>query len=184
MDLHTALIVVHAVAASFVILVGPVNILRRRKDAAHRLLGRTFALMLYLVCVSGMFIYSAGFSVFHALAIFTFITTTLGILAIRRGNVIAHRANMIGSWAGTVTAGVFAATIPGRAIPALAVDEPALFWAIVASIIVAAMAWIAIVLSPASRRRLDRARRQRGGGAAVEGGASPRSIAARTDIAA
>ncbi len=162
MDLQHILIPIHAVAASFVILIGPVNFLRRRKDAAHRLLGRTFAVMMYLVCVSGMFIYAEGtFTVFHALAIFTLITTTLGIRAILRGDVRAHRGNMIGSWAGTVAAGVFAATIPGRAIPSLAVGAPALFWTIVAAIVAATTLWVMAVLSPPARRTLDARARER-----------------------
>src|SRR5690606_21253433 len=95
------LIPIHAIAASFVILIGPVNFLRRRRDGAHRILGRTFAVMVYFVCVSGMFIYADGvFTIFHALAIFTFVSMTLGIRAITRGRVGVHRFHMIGSWAG------------------------------------------------------------------------------------
>lgn len=162
MDPLHILIPIHAVAASFVILIGPVNFLRRRKDAAHRLLGRTFAVMMYFVCVSGLLVYEGGgFGIFHALAIFTLITTTLGIRAIIRGNVKAHRANMIGSWAGTVAAGTFAAVVPGRAIPTLAVGDPMLFWSIVAAIILATTLWVAAVLSPAGRRKLDARARAR-----------------------
>jgi len=162
MDPQHILIPIHAVAASFVILVGPVNFLRRRKDAAHRLLGRTFAVMMYFVCVSGLFIYADGaFTVFHALAIITLITTTLGIRAILRGNVRAHVANMIGSWTGTVVAGTFAATFPGRAIPSLAIGDPALFWTIVAAVVAATTLWVAAVLSPPARRALDARARER-----------------------
>lgn len=162
MDLLHILIPIHAVAASFVILIGPVNFLRRRKDVAHRLLGRTFAVMMYFVCVSGLFIYEGGgFTVFHALAIFTLITTTLGIRAILRGDVKAHRGNMIGSWAGTLAAGTFAAVVPGRAIPTLAVEDPAVFWAIVAAIIAATTLWVTAVLSPLGLRMLDARARAR-----------------------
>ncbi|MFC4138674.1 MULTISPECIES: DUF2306 domain-containing protein [unclassified Microbacterium] len=148
MDIQSILIAVHAIAASFVILIGPVQFLRRRKDARHRLLGRVFGIMMYFVCLSGMFIYTldGGFTLFHFLAIFTFTTTTIGIIAIRRRNVRLHRGMMIGSWAGTVTAGAFAALIPGRRIPTLAVDDPALLWGIVAAVLVAATALILIAL--------------------------------------
>ena len=98
MDPHALLIPIHAIAASLVILLAPVNILRRRKDRAHKALGRTWVIAMYLVCVSGMFIYTiGGFTVFHALAIFTFATTTLGVIAIRRGNVRSHIGNRVGS---------------------------------------------------------------------------------------
>lgn len=157
MDIHSVVIAVHAIAASFVILIGPVQFLRRRKDARHRLLGRTFGIMMYFVCVSGMFIYSmsGGFTIFHFLAIWTFTTTTLGIIAIRRHRVRTHRALMIGSWAGTVTAGVCAALIPGRVIPTLAVTDPGLLWTIIAVVLVVATAAITAVL------RFPRARRPR-----------------------
>jgi uncharacterized membrane protein len=155
------MIPVHAIAASFVILLGPVNMLRRRKDLAHRAIGRTWVVMMYLVCVSGMVIYTDGaFTLFHALAIFTFITTTLGVVMIRRGNVGGHIGNMIGSWAGAVVAGSFAAFVPGRYLPTLAVDDPALLWTIVAGVVVAATVWVAIVLTrfggPRGRRAAAR----------------------------
>lgn len=148
MDIQSILIAVHAIAASFVILIGPVQFLRRRKDARHRLLGRVFGIMMYFVCLSGMFIYTldGGFTLFHFLAIFTFTTTTIGIVAIRRRNVRLHRGMMIGSWAGTVTAGAFAALIPGRRIPTLAVSDPGLLWGVVAAVLVAATALILIAL--------------------------------------
>lgn len=148
MEPSDVLIPVHAIAASFVIVLPPVNILRARKDAAHKAIGRTWVVMMYLVCVSGMFIYSinGGFTAFHALAIFTFGTTTLGVVMIRRGNVPAHIGNMVGSWAGAVVAGAFAALVPGRYIPTLAVGSPVLFWSIIAAIVAAATVWVAVVL--------------------------------------
>lgn len=149
MDPHVIVIPVHAIAASFVILLAPVNILRRRKDAAHKAIGRTWVVMMYLVCVSGMFIYtlSGGFTLFHALAIFTFGTTTLGVVMVRRGNVRAHIGNMVGSWLGALVAGGFAAFVPERYIPMLAVANPGLLWAVILTVVVVATAWAAFVLT-------------------------------------
>lgn len=154
MDPHAIVIPVHAVAASFVILLAPVNILRRRKDAAHRTIGRTWVVMMYLVCVSGMFIYtlSGGFTIFHALAIFTFFTTTLGVIMIRRRQVRAHVGNMVGSWLGAIVAGGFAAFVPQRFIPSLAVEQPWLLWTVVAVIVALATAWVLFVLARVPRR--------------------------------
>ncbi|WP_324013736.1 DUF2306 domain-containing protein [Microbacterium sp. JZ37] len=161
MDPHALLIPIHAIAASLVILLAPVNILRRRKDRAHKTLGRTWVIAMYLVCVSGMFIYTiGGFTVFHALAIFTFATTTFGVIAIRRGNVRSHIGNMVGSWLGALAAGAFAAFVPGRFIPTLAVSDPAVLWSAVAAIVIAATAWVAFVLArfgAPARRRVPRA---------------------------
>lgn len=152
-------IAIHATAASLVILLGPVQIARRRKDAAHKAIGRSWVVCMYLVCVSGMFIYTltGGFTVFHALAIFTFGTTTLGVINIRRGRVRAHIGNMVGSYLGAVVAGVFAALVPSREIPQLAVHSPAVLWSAVAAIVVAATAWVIFVLArfgrPTGERR-------------------------------
>lgn len=103
---------------------------------------------MYLGCVSGMFIYSltGGFTIFHGLAIFTIGTTTLGVINIRKGNARGHVGNMTGSWVGALAVGGFAAFVPGREIPMLAVADPGLLWSIIAAVIAGATAWVAYVL--------------------------------------
>lgn len=149
-------IAIHALVASGVVRLAPVQIIRRTKDRRHRWIGRSWVILMYLVCVSGMFIYtlSGSFTVFHALAIFTFATTTIGVIAIRRGNIRRHIAMMVGSWLGALTAGTFAAIIPSREIPQLAVVDPTLLWGAVAAIIIAATVWVSYVLKfvPAQAR--------------------------------
>jgi len=153
--LQTALICVHAVAAGFVIVFGPVNFLRRRKDSRHKLLGRIFAVMMAFVCISGMFIYSiGGFTIFHALAILNFSCTAISILAIRKGNVPLHRGMMIGGWLGTIIAGAFAVLVPGRRIPTLAAHDPAMLWTIVTIVVAAAATVVILVLRRSSHPRL------------------------------
>lgn len=141
-------IAIHALAASGVVLLAPVQIIRRTKDRRHRWIGRSWVILMYLVCVSGMFIYtlSGSFTVFHALAILTFATTTIGVIAIRRGDIRRHIGMMVGSWLGALTAGTFAAIIPSREIPQLAVVDPTLLWSAVAAIIIAATVWVFYVL--------------------------------------
>lgn len=149
-------IAIHALAACGVVLLAPVQIIRRAKDRRHRWIGRSWVILMYLVCVSGMFIYtlSGSFTIFHALAIFTFGTTTLGVIAIRRGDIRRHIGMMVGSWLGALTAGAFAAIIPGREIPQLAVDDPGLLWGAVAAIVIAGTVWVGYVLKcvPAQAR--------------------------------
>lgn len=156
MDLSGLVIPTHAIAASVVILLAPVNLLRRRKDRAHRIIGRTWVIAMYATCVSGMFIYSVsgGFTIFHALAIFTFFITTLGVINARRGHRLAHRANMIGGWIGALFAGGFAVSVPSRSIPHWAVADPGIFWTIVAAIIIAATTWVWFVLVYMGRSRV------------------------------
>ena len=155
MAIDTLVIPVHAVAASLVILLGPVQVLRRRRDRAHRYIGRSWVVAMYLTCVSGMFIYSltGGFTIFHGLAIFTFGTTTLGVINARRGSMIAHRGNMIGGWIGALVAGGFAVLGPTRDIPMWAVGSPVLFWSIVAGIVVTCTVWVWFVLMRFGRGR-------------------------------
>lgn len=144
----TMFVAIHAIAASGVVLLAPVQLIRRTKDRKHRFIGRSWVLLMYFVCVSGMFIYSlsGSFTVFHALAIFTFLTTTTGVIAIRKGNIRLHVGMMVGSWLGALTAGTFAAIIPSRDIPRLAASDPFLLWAIIVGIIVAATVWVGYVL--------------------------------------
>ena len=141
-------ITIHAIAATGVVLLGPIQIIRRTKDRKHRFIGRSWVILMYFVCTSGMFIYSltGSFTIFHALAIWTFISTTLGVIAIRRGNIRRHIGMMVGSYLGALTAGIFAAVVPGREIPQLAVSDPGLLWSLIAVIIVAVTAWAIFVL--------------------------------------
>ncbi|MGO2111563.1 MAG: DUF2306 domain-containing protein [Pseudoclavibacter sp.] len=156
MDPSALIVPAHAIAASLVILLAPVNLLRRRRDRAHRVIGRSWVIAMYVTCVSGMFIYSmtGGFTFFHALAIFTFITTTLGVINIRRGKRRAHIGNMVGGWLGALVAGSFAAFGPTRDIPRLAVGDPVTFWSIVAALIVASTVWVWFVLVVIARPKL------------------------------
>lgn len=126
----TMFIAIHALAASGVVLLAPVQLIRRTKDRKHRWIGRSWVILMYFVCISGMFIYtlSGSFTVFHALAIFTFATTTIGVISIRLGKVRRHVSMMVGSWLGALAAGTFGAIIPSRDIPRLAVAEPGLLW--------------------------------------------------------
>lgn len=142
------LITLHALAASVVILLAPVQILRRTKDRAHRWIGRSWVISIWIVCATGMFIYTltGGFTIFHALAIFTFFTTTLGVIQIRRGRVRSHMMNMIGSWIGALVAGGFAVLVPDREIPKLAVSDPVLLWSLAGAITVATGIWVIVVL--------------------------------------
>lgn len=141
-------IAIHALAASGVVLLAPVQLIRRTKDRKHRWIGRSWVILMYFVCISGMFIYtlSGSFTVFHALAIFTFATTTIGVISIRLGKVRRHVSMMVGSWLGALAAGTFAAIIPSRDIPQLAVAEPGLLWGAVAFVVIVATLWVGYVL--------------------------------------
>jgi len=120
----TPLIAIHAIAASYVLLLGPVNLLRRRRDRAHRLIGFGWTVMMLITCLSSFGIVRGGFSWLHALSLFTLYSVSAGVWAISRGNRFAHRFNMTGSYLGTATAFGFAILMPDRLLPQLALNNP------------------------------------------------------------
>lgn len=124
MDAFTPVIILHAVAALTAVLLGPVQILRRRRDGAHRLLGVVWVTAIVITCVSSFWIAPDGFSWLHGLAIWTLVCMVAAIVGIRRGSVAVHRGFMIGSYLGTLTAFAFASLVPARLIPRLLHDEP------------------------------------------------------------
>lgn len=124
MDTFTPVITLHALAAGYVLLLGPLQILRRRRDLAHRLLGTTWIAAMLTVCLSSFWITPDGFSWLHALSIWTLVCMVAAILGIRAGNVRLHRNFMIGSYLGTLAAFAFAALVPVRLIPQLLRSEP------------------------------------------------------------
>jgi uncharacterized membrane protein len=109
---HRALIV-HAVSASLALLLGPWQLLpglRKRHPAVHRWIGRAYATSLLIAAISafllashatGGAVSSAGFGV---LALGWLVTTSLGVIAIRRHDVSSHRRWMIRSFALTAAA--------------------------------------------------------------------------------
>lgn len=147
------LIATHAVAALYALAIGPINILRRRKDRTHRMLGYTWAAAMYYVCLSSFWIVSDGhFSWLHGLSAYTIVTVSLGILAAVRRNIRWHRINMIGSYFGLVTAFVFATIVPSRNIPQLLASDP-LTAGLIAAFVLASVIGLYGVLKPRKRRR-------------------------------
>jgi uncharacterized membrane protein len=126
MEHWTVLLVSHVVAALFVLAVGPVQILRRRRDRVHRTVGYLWVAAMYYVCLSSFGIVSEGhFSWLHGLSAFTIVTVTLGLVSAIRRNIPAHQGNMIGSYIGIAIAFGFAVGVPGRSIPRLLAADPA-----------------------------------------------------------
>ncbi|MFE4834340.1 DUF2306 domain-containing protein [Arthrobacter sp. NPDC056691] len=120
MEPWNVLLASHVIAALFVLAIGPVQILRRRRDRTHRTMGYLWVAAMYYVCFSSFWIVSDGhFSWLHGLSAFTIVTVTLGLISAVRRNIPAHRGNMIGSYIGIAVAFAFAVSAPGRAIPRL-----------------------------------------------------------------
>lgn len=126
----TFIIIIHAVTASLSLLLGAFQLLRPKKgDRFHRMVGRTWVVCMYAVCASSFFIQgvSDGFSWLHGLSLFTTLTVSLGLYAAIKGNISAHKANMVGSYFGSVAAFVGVIAVPTRRIPQLAIHQTSLF---------------------------------------------------------
>jgi uncharacterized membrane protein len=103
---------IHVVAASVALVLGLVVAVRRKGDGLHVLLGRLYLLAMSAVVVPALFLYdiTGGPGIFHALAVVSLLTTSLGWLSVlRRGRsrsaLGAHATFMAWSWIGVVTAG-------------------------------------------------------------------------------
>ncbi|PNH80817.1 DUF2306 domain-containing protein [Arthrobacter sp. AFG20] len=153
MEPWNVLLASHVIAALFVLAIGPVQILRRRRDRIHRTMGHLWVAAMYYVCFSSFWIVSDGhFSWLHGLSAFTIVTVTLGLISAIRRNIPAHRGNMIGSYIGIAVAFGFAVAAPGRAIPRLlAVDLPTALY--VAALVALSVAVVFISLRRGESRR-------------------------------
>jgi uncharacterized membrane protein len=108
----------HVGVASLSLLLGPVAILPRRRRRLHKTVGYIWVLAMISTAISSFFIHSFsvlwGFSPIHLFAILTLYSLMMGIWHIKNGNIIAHRAHMVGLYAqGLLIAGLFN-FLPGR----------------------------------------------------------------------
>ena len=115
------LIAIHAFAASFAMVFGAVNVLRRKRgDRPHRTIGWIWLVLMYFTAFSSFWIQQlrpGSFSWIHGLSAFTIVTLSLGLWNARRGNIRAHAGNMIGTYAGLWGAFIGVAAVPSRLVP-------------------------------------------------------------------
>ncbi|PRB36087.1 hypothetical protein CQ020_22110 [Arthrobacter sp. MYb23] len=122
----TFLIALHAIAAGYALIFGAVNLLRRNKgSAAHKILGRIWAVAMYIVVLTsfGIRTIDGGFNWLHALSVLTFCTLTMGLWSVRRGNIRAHQRFMTGSYFGLVGAFIGVVAVPDRRLPQMAIHD-------------------------------------------------------------
>jgi uncharacterized membrane protein len=152
----TPLIGTHAVAATLAMVLGAVNVVRRRRgDAAHRLVGRIWLVAMYFTAGSSFWIQDlrpGSYSWIHGLSAFTIVTLSLGLWNARRGRIRAHAGNMIGTYAGLLGAFVGVVAVPDRLVPS-AFQQDWLGMTVITAIIVAtglASTWLVVRLLPES----------------------------------
>ncbi|ANI21700.1 hypothetical protein AB870_25880 [Pandoraea faecigallinarum] len=111
------MMVMHVGTAGVAILLGVGVLLLPRGTPRHRWMGRWWALAMVATAVTSFGIRELGkghFSWLHGLSVYVLINLALAVNAVRRGNVRAHRRQMLGLYAGLVIAGVAAVAVPGR----------------------------------------------------------------------
>jgi uncharacterized membrane protein len=109
----------HLAAAIAAVLLGIGILLMRRGTPRHRWFGRLWVTAMAVTAATSFGIreLDAGhLSWLHALSAYVLTGLVLAVVAIRRGNVTAHRRQMLGLYTGLVIAGVAAVAVPGRVL--------------------------------------------------------------------
>lgn len=146
-EIWPLIIILHAVAASFSLLFGAYQLLRKTKgDKQHRFIGWIWLASMYTVVITSFWIKTldGGFTWLHALSVLTFVTITTGLVAAIKGNIKSHKAFMQGSYYGILGAFVGVVAVPSRRIPQMAMFDLPLFVTWIALIAVVTMSVIGI----------------------------------------
>lgn len=108
----------HLAAALLALLLGTLQLVRRKGTPGHRTIGYAWVALMLAVALSSFWITGiAGrghLSVIHGLSVFTLAMLALSIWAIRVGRVRTHRFTMIGVYAGGLIGAGAGAFAPGR----------------------------------------------------------------------
>lgn len=145
------LITVHAVSASFALLFGAYQLLRKKKgDRKHRVIGYIWVFSMYAVVITSFWIrtLNGGFTWLHALSILTFITITIGLVAAIQGNIKSHKAFMQGSYYGVLGAFIGVIAVPTRRIPQMALFDLPTLIAWISAIVLVALTILGVVNLP------------------------------------
>ncbi|WP_236020885.1 DUF2306 domain-containing protein [Devosia sediminis] len=110
---------IHAASAIAAVVLGAFVLWRRKGTPLHKTLGRVWVLLMFAAATSALFIHEmrlvGPFSPIHLFSLFTYITLFNGLKAIIIDrDVVRHRAEMQGLYAGALMlAGAFT-FLPGR----------------------------------------------------------------------
>ncbi|WP_416896465.1 MAG: DUF2306 domain-containing protein [Minwuia sp.] len=137
----------HTVLALAALVLGGIQMARRKSGGAHRRLGQAYVGAMALTALSSFFLtgLTGGMNGLHVLSVWTLITLAISIRARRRGNIMGHGYSMIMLYGGLLTAGLFAAQRHGLDLPV---------WLVV-GMLVAMWAGL-LVMAERMRRRFSR----------------------------
>ncbi len=121
------IIQIHAASAFLAIVLGPLALLRKRRDRLHKLAGYTWVIAMAITALSSFGIHGFGligpFSPLHLLAVLALWSLWQGMRCIFAGDIAGHRAAMQGLyWRGLCVAGLFI-FLPGRTLSRMVFPE-------------------------------------------------------------
>lgn len=112
---------IHLVSASYVLLVGLIQLFRRKGTTSHRFIGFSWMAAMVVTALSSFWIESFapfifGFGFIHLLSLWVLVCVVASLRGARSHNVQRHRNFAIGAYVGTVGAGLAALAVPGRVL--------------------------------------------------------------------
>ncbi|RJG03949.1 DUF2306 domain-containing protein [Noviherbaspirillum sedimenti] len=112
-------IAIHLSAAFAALLLGGAMLTMRKGTPRHRLLGRSWVLVMVATAISSFWIKTHGhYSWIHLLSVWVLFALGVAVVAIYKGNVRAHRRWITGTYVGLAAAGIFT-LLPQRLLGAL-----------------------------------------------------------------
>ena len=108
----------HVIAAVAAFLVGPIALIRKRRDIFHKIPGYIFVVGIVIAAFSSFFIFSirmiGPFSPIHILSIVSLVSVSFALYSIKIKNIRAHKRSMWRLYSQAIgIAGLFA-FLPGR----------------------------------------------------------------------
>jgi uncharacterized membrane protein len=117
--LHASPVIqIHAAFAALALVLGALQLFRRKGDPVHRAVGWSWVVLMAIVAFSGLFIWTiriwGPFSPIHLLSIFVLVMLWRGVRAALRGDITGHMKTMRGTYFfGLIITGLLT-FIPGR----------------------------------------------------------------------
>jgi uncharacterized membrane protein len=106
--LFTPIILMHVATAVGAVAIGGVTLAMKKGTRLHRIGGRTWVALMVVTALLSFGIKTNGhFSWIHLISIGTLVAVTMGIVAVLRGNLRAHRRSMTLTYIGLCIAGAF-----------------------------------------------------------------------------
>jgi uncharacterized membrane protein len=113
---------IHLAAVAVAALLGAWILLRPKGTAVHRLLGRTWMVLMVIVALSSFLIpatigrFLGPFGVIHVLSLGALVSIAMAIRAARSGRIRAHRIWVTATYLGAIGGAGAGAFAPGRLI--------------------------------------------------------------------